>query len=343
MSTPLTFGVEFEFLVPYLIKGTPDPSPQETPIDVIDPAAINARYDFDLTDAGEDAVRNRIESTIQNGGHPASQIDYEQIMPTDWNVDSDNTLHPDDRMEATYGETWTQVEIASPVLRLPRGAARMQQVCQLLRRNHRVHTPLSCGVHVHVGDENRGFSVSTLQNLAAFLWTFEKQFASLHPPHRQGGAYCKGMRRNSNLSSHRNNIPAGIDKIYSTPRVREIVALIHRTFVECSIEGNGHFDRFMAYNFTNLVFDNGRRTVEFRQFEGTMDGAEVANWVRCCVGLVQFAKETSKNVMRAFLKDEAAKVSASSVRQILVTIGMVESAMWAGGRSVRLYPNGFNL
>jgi len=151
------------------------------------------------------------------------------------------------------------------------------------------------------------------------------------------------MRRNSNLSPHRNNIPAGIDKIYSTPTVREIVALIHRTFDEVAIEYNGHFDRFMAYNFTNLVFGNGRKTVEFRQFEGTMDGAEVANWVRCCLDLVQFAKETSKNAMRAFLKEEAAKVPASSVRQILVTIGMVESALWAGRRSARLYPNGFNL
>jgi hypothetical protein len=46
-----------------------------------------------------------------------------------------------------------------------------------------------------------------------------------------------------------------------------------------------------AMPFPGLAKDT-KKTIEFRQYEGSIDPDAVTNWVRFCVGLVKFADST---------------------------------------------------
>lgn len=340
MSYPLTFGVEMEFLVPFLITPDADPEPFDArQIDRV-PASYDEEDDNHFNNALE-MISKRQRATLTAAGLPAARRVHLEAMPSQWDVDSDPTLHPTEAMEHTYGRNWMQMEVVSPVLPTNgRGYGAAEQACLRLATYHRVHTPPTCGLHVHVGNGREGFTVPTLQNLAAFLWTFEPQLASLQPRHRQGSKYCQSMRQRANISVYFPDLVRGIRKIYSLSNVRNLVALVRPTDDSLPIQNSNHFFRFMSYNFQNLVVDGGKKTVEFRQFEGTMNSVDVGHWIRVCCGIVHYCKELDMFTMMEFLRLSALRKQSHKNRmdlgELLTRVGLPEQAAWAVQRAARV-------
>jgi hypothetical protein len=144
-------------------------------------------------------------------------------------------------------------EIVSPVLRGPEGLAQVAEVVRALEaKGHRVN--ITCGVHIHIG-WNRDLPAEALARLVTIVSYTEKGlYAITGTKSRERGRYCGGVRKYGN----------GKD---AKP------ILDH--------------NRYHALNLTNLA--NGRDTVEFRVFSGSLNATKVLGWIQVCLGLVERA------------------------------------------------------
>ena len=95
---------------------------------------------------------------------------------------------------------------------------------------------------------------------------------------------------------------------------------------------------FLNNLFENEWYEDGRimvgtqrvkRTIEFRTHEGTLDAESIYNWVKVCIGLVDFAQEVETANLRAWLKYNAEKASEEySVVVLLHALKMPAAALY---------------
>ena len=60
----------------------------------------------------------------------------------------------------------------------------------------------------------------------------------------------------------------------------------------------------MAYNAFWLMApstENIKKTIEFRQHQGSLDSEAIMHWAKTCVGLVEFARTIAPEELRTFL------------------------------------------
>ena len=90
------------------------------------------------------------------------------------------------------------VEILSPPLYFtPESIAQVVAVCEVLSNNYRI---VSKGaLHIHVGNETKGFSGAAIHKLLATLWTFEPAIETIYPSYRVQNRFCPGLMKSSNL------------------------------------------------------------------------------------------------------------------------------------------------
>jgi hypothetical protein len=70
----------------------------------------------------------------------------------------------------------------------------VEKVCQLLSSIYLCTVNQTTGLHVHVGDSDKGFDSSTLRNLVAVCWALEPQLDTLHSVSRLGNEWAPSMR-----------------------------------------------------------------------------------------------------------------------------------------------------
>ncbi len=56
----------------------------------------------------------------------------------------------------------------------------------------------TCGLHVHTGNEDKGFNSVWIKKLIATLYTFKPTFQASHPSHRRNHPFCKPSRQHAN-------------------------------------------------------------------------------------------------------------------------------------------------
>jgi hypothetical protein len=182
-----------------------------------------------------------------------------------WRVETDSSLHNEPSM-AHRG-----IEVVSPILSGAEGlatVARMMTTIQAM--GGRVNS--TCGFHVHVGfDREQVDALVRLIYLSANVQ--DALFASTGSPDRVHSDYCRPVKENF--------------RALKTKPVRSYRALKHDAPCGC-----------LKMNMVNIsqVVDDGRPTVEFRVFQGTLNVAKARGYVQMALGLVQLASEYARRM-----------------------------------------------
>jgi len=180
---PLTFGVEFEFIVkslPTNVKCPPDPEKEDRPVRW--DGLKNAPGYRDTADIHQQMANVFHKYGIANFHYKCKDASEDHKR---WTIDEDISV------ELAEGDKnpvyqYTSVETVSPIYynslsKNNMGLDEIQRVLSIVRNEFRVHVPASAGMHVHVGNGKKGFTKSHLQSLLSILYVFEKQIQILHP------------------------------------------------------------------------------------------------------------------------------------------------------------------
>ncbi|CAG8953834.1 hypothetical protein HYFRA_00006726 [Hymenoscyphus fraxineus] len=309
----LTFGVELELLIACRTRPeAPDP-------DLGDPRSIDGIVDalqYSYTDTEwvnrQEQVQKHVGNVLKSAGlnvHPGLEG-----IPNmeDWIVKDDFSVRS---YETQY--QFMQVEVVSPPFYSSKEAiSQVGAVCDLLTSKYRIVCNETTGLHCHVGYGDHGFAPRVLSNLFATIWTFYPLLDSLHPSRRRGDhpknkkSYFPSIKRFSKLARYVEDLPdanmAGLKQILETRdnvSPEEVLELM-----QPAIAGYGR----LAYNISNLAawfnfttprMDNPRikKTVEFRQHEGTLASQRIKSWIKVCQGLVKFAEKVDAAALDKFL------------------------------------------
>ncbi|KFY53144.1 hypothetical protein V496_07854 [Pseudogymnoascus sp. VKM F-4515 (FW-2607)] len=346
MSVPeFTFGIELEYIVPYIYTGEADPEQGESrPIDRV-PRRPNGFQPSEADDILIDnVVYNRVHRTLTFVGLPAAPMAAQPegappVLPTEWDTVKDESLMETEEITEKYDNRYVPLEVRSPVLFADRpGFRSIRLAVDSLMTRHRLFVGKSCGYHVHVGRGTQGFSLPVLKRTAAFLWVFDRQLGSLHPMERHTNGYAVSMREKANISRYASDLREGIRAIYATQTARELVHLIHWTDDLEKFHNDDVFVRNMAYNFINIVHAEGKKTIEFRQFTSTTDSLDIKMWAEICVGIVMACSLAQEGLWINFLHNAASMeenmpARALKIGPLLRRIGLGDQSIWAQHRS----------
>ncbi|RDW80705.1 hypothetical protein BP5796_05403 [Coleophoma crateriformis] len=288
-----TFGVEFEFALATLEPGKEDPHPNDprqvyglTPRKRIPTADLDDDDNYDWSSLL--TVEQHIVETLTRAGIPVlgesavsgdtSEVSTSWVVSTDYSVEG-----PKDPLNYV----WYPMEIQSPAFHFTEAAIQnVKFVCSILAETYRINVNESCGLHVHVGNMTNGYSLKQLKCFMATVWTFEPQLDFLHPAHRLNNKYCEGLRKHAAINHFKSPAQVLVE-IKNAADANCILAMMRVTPLSKS-----------AYEISNLCqppIEEIKRTIEFRQHEGCIDPRAVEQWIRTCVGIVEFAAEVDED------------------------------------------------
>ncbi|RDW79817.1 hypothetical protein BP6252_04455 [Coleophoma cylindrospora] len=296
METALSFGIELEFAVALL----------KDPNNPLTAKENQNRYQHIPSDSlrgqlqGKDGlpiaptpltVHRHICQVLVNAGTNC-EVEYDQAKDeyTTWIVTSDLSIESP-LSDFANRFHWYGVEVKSPArYYFEDSITEIKKVCRVLTENYLLNTNESTGLHVHVGLGSQNYSIPHLRRLAAFVWAFENYFDTLHPKHRINTQYTRSMRYGSGW----------VEETSDSPTVKNGVRHFLTTPCDSLSDLASEVSSFreMAYNFFNLQgprwdYQDGKKTVEFRQHEGSLDEDVISHWIHVCVGIVQFCRCTS--------------------------------------------------
>lgn len=264
----LTFGVELEFITRY--------NPEDYLVKL--PAVEGKSWPIQN---GDPICRHMIQILNENGfsTNEPKITDFSK-----WTVTTDITVFPRD-----LSGNWSAIELKSPILVCSAPSLKkVESVVKLLVSKFQLYTNNTCGMHVHVGNENRGFDLDTLKNFCSLITVFEHQLKSLHSPARLQYPYLKPMKMAFNPSA---SPWENLSTINNLETLDDLILLFHRR--EDDIVA---YDRNFAFNFLNLSnlnysyfhpdLDEPLRTIEFRQHRGTLDPKLILNWITLAYKLI---------------------------------------------------------
>lgn len=268
----LTFGVELEFIAQY--------DPEDYQEDLLNAEGIlwsELCSPVPYRQYGMLVSRRMIRTLNENGFLTNGQDAPEDSWSTDlskWTVDTDSSISPVE-VEGRY-----PIELKSPVLDYSSASlTKIEMVVKLLVSKFKLYINESCGLHVHVGNEDRGFTMSTLKEFCSLISVFERQLNSLHP----AGRVCNNTAQSTGSAfSPRASFGKKLSIIDKLETVDDVVERFHP-----------NSDKHMAFNLCNLVktrtdpLRTPFRTIEFRQHRGTLDPELITRWVVVVCNLVE--------------------------------------------------------
>ena len=309
MTTLLTFGVEFEMAV---VDGFESGREFHTDTRIIDFSKLPSDEKEIIGEmegksyGGVSGPRGYEEPYVRVARHMAATLraaGFESSVNKDgsksWDFTSDLSIEDPPENEASRVRyTWVGIELRSPPMYFtPESLQAVADVLKLLKRTYCINTNGSTGLHVHVGDGQKGWPFHTMRKLFAFLWAFEHQLNTLFPPSRVDGEYTKIMR-SSALYVHEFRRDKGRRP---TPMEGLIVLLkcnswsrLHRYFMPGTIRVNPD-----AMDRNGSV--NPKPTVEWRHHEGTMDEIQTCMWIKTTVGMMEFLRSVEPKLFSDLL------------------------------------------
>ena len=284
----LTYGVELEFIVrfsPESYKDAPVVAEERR-------RSMESDSTTDLHHTYGSLVRKDMVKLLNENGIPANGFDGFNKDFKMWNVDTDSTVVP---LDTSAG--WYPIELISPVLVYSAAALeKIEIVLELLVSNFTLYANESCGLHVHVGNADRGFSLRTLKNFCSLITVFEDQLTSLHTIDRIHNPYAKST---STTFYPRSTTKEKLSTIDQMGTVDDLVEHFTHTY-------DAYYDKNLAFNFLNLQegddSDEPLRTIEFRQHRGTLDPKLISNWVMVACNLIG-ASYANKAGFRDLIKE----------------------------------------
>ena len=287
----LTFGVELEFIAFY------NPGDYEDKRLESEGKLWTENWNLSLQQKYGLLVRIDMIDMLNEHGFPTNG--YEDTDFSKWTVDTDASV-----TSVETSGNWYAIELKTPVLRSCKASLDLiDRAVKLLVSKFKLFTNEKCGLHVHVGNENRGFDMHTLKNFCSLITAFDRQLESLHHPSRIENPYAKSTRK---AFSRGTTLAEKLSIIDQLETLEDLVVRFH--FTE---DGDG--DKHMAYNLFNLQFHHlmhatlaePLRTIEFRQHRGTLDPDLITNWIKVVCGLVENSYRDKGNFRRLFDKLQA--------------------------------------
>ena len=290
----LTFGIELEFVVRHHYTSTDELSEGSTENDI--------GYQREMT---RSVIQDDIVNSLLRVGLEAIDSEHDDETPhlDAWVLEDDASIIPFDLANDPGSVNWEYFgfEVKSPKLTFNKQSLQQVQVAiNAITTHNNVIINETCGMHVHIGNGTRGFSLNTLKNFAAFVTAFEQQIHSLVSSRRfrHENRFCRPLSRSHHL--------------HAKSKLRQTRFILGAPDLEALLDIVTPHGRYYAYNFVNLLqgyverFNNmvtGYNTIEFRQHEGTMDVALVTNWIKFVAGLVSFAHYISPATLVHLLAD----------------------------------------
>lgn len=251
--------------------------------------------DVENTNENED----RIASDQRTSTASVDEFGSEWMVTEDWSICETKSLN----------YVWYPIEVQSPPYIFCEDS--LQAVilaCNVITSQFRLETNSTTGLHVHVGDGADGYALQTLKKLMAFLWIFEPQMDQLHPNRRarllnnERATWYESLRRGSILCQQASldgtfpmKILDGLKIIFEAGNIHDL-----NSWVKSG-------ERKSAYQIDHLTYqDTMKKTVEFRQHEGTMDGTRAVEWIKTVVVLMEFIMDVDTTVLMDFLLEAAA-------------------------------------
>ena len=284
----LTFGVEIECVVAY-------------------PADI-----FCFGRSRKDAkMKREIEEFLMANNIPTNELRGDDPITYDmWTVNEDATIKkPND----TETEGYDDIEIQSRILAYEDASFdEVRKVLCLANDNLKllVNTEYTCGLHVHIGNQDQGFPLTVLKRYALLVTAFEHLLIQLVPAHRFDTSkgfkcYCIPPSRLSTFQGL--SLPERLDKL----RACEVEWQLSETMSPIWTGKNA------AFNLGSHG-DKTKRTIEHRMFAGTTNAEEIIAYVELCAGLVEFAWNSSDDSLESILI--LASDDAFGLEQLLLAI-----------------------
>lgn len=145
-----------------------------------------------------------------------------------------------------------------------------------------VETNYSCGTHVHISPPpNMEWNIEYLRRIAKSLIYFEPAIEVLLPPYRRTNLWAKANRADHPQFKVR-TVQQALSRIDNCQNVPQLVALMNPKIRPTDED----FDRYYAWNFTNLLA--GRiGTIEFRRPPGVTKVESCIWWVELACAFVQ--------------------------------------------------------
>jgi len=321
MSSPLqiTVGIELECIVRF------DPDNYEAGLapgeGTLFPAGVTRQEKLSIL------VRHHMALVIANAGYQC-HTQPEEKSAQKWSVGEDDTVQ-----YRRDGRHYTDIEIRSPALYLkPDGLMQIQAVVDLLRSEFELSVNDTCALHVHVGNERRGYPLQTLKNLCILTSMFEGRLSALHHPSRVlvgslGQEYC---RTPSSVFSGKS--PWDIALMVQAFGTQE--ELVKR------YSGSGLVtDKCQAYSLCSLRPES-HRTIEFRQHESTLDTEEIRHWICVVAGLVSAAHKMGIQTLIKMCSEHASE-GGFDVFCMLKALGMGELREHYQARGIYEHPAPF--
>ncbi|KAK2037122.1 hypothetical protein LZ31DRAFT_187019 [Colletotrichum somersetense] len=218
-TTPprVSFGVELEFFVAFVLEGEPDP---DAGIKDQLQRLITIPVDWERTtehsrqgcvparahQPSMEYVYGQIERALADAGLPVKS-DREQYGK----IGSAQAIHGKQHMSSFQlkddvslkadhvdGYRWQRVELNSPAMYDMELSYNMLRVAvSTITTNFRCRVNPSCGFHVHVGaGPTQRIDARTLRQFAALLWAADPVISRLHPPWRSAASYSQSARVN---------------------------------------------------------------------------------------------------------------------------------------------------
>lgn len=179
------------------------------------------------------------------------------------------------------------VELISPILRPTEACfAEIAKVVETVQRRFCMIANHSTGLHIHVGNaDERGLGVRVTRNFSLFVTAFEPLIHTLLAEHRTALGeyhYCVPPSQTNELN--------WLDNPFERLSQLNAATSINATM---DMMNPGH-NRFCAYNFLNLQSPKFKRTIEFRQSQGSVDPEYIRIWATLCIGIIDFCSEASE-------------------------------------------------
>jgi hypothetical protein len=252
-----------------------------------------------------------------------------------WMVTEDPTVQST-RPQDYY---WFSMEVQSPPYIFCEDALQaVKLACRTLTSEFRVETNTSTGLHVHAAEGADGYAFQTVKKLMAFLWTFEPQIDQLHPNRRASDeekTWYESLRRGSQLSRGAFTNP----KIQLTvvQGLKHIYAADNLAALHDMMRADAWKSAYYMGHIESEYDDSIKKTIEFRQHEGSMNGTRITEWIKTVITLIEWTTDVEAIPLMDFLMDAAEfedrcwpaeQKPAYDIVDLLNDIGLVDRAAY---------------
>ncbi|KAI4148089.1 MAG: hypothetical protein LQ340_005246 [Diploschistes diacapsis] len=254
----LTFGVEIECVVAY-------------------PAGLFGTGPKDVK------IKREVEEFLDANGIPVNELRGDEPLTYDkWTVIEDTTIK---KPPNTSIEDYDDMELVTRILYYdkPSSFEELRHVLRLVKSSFKLLAgpAYGCGLHVHIGNEDRGFPFEVLKRYALLVVAFERLLLSLVPAYRLDvpqGFKCFCHPPSTLIAFRGLGLEARIERVKTCEREWQLHDLM------CPI----WYGKNTAFNLDSHN-DKTKQTIEHRLFPGTTDADEIIACVDLCAGLVTLA------------------------------------------------------